>query len=48
VIDVADGSDAREAVASLAVARGWGLLEMRPVTRSLEDVFIEIIRESAA
>jgi ABC-2 type transport system ATP-binding protein len=48
LLDVADGPDAREAIAALAVARGWGLLEMRPLTRSLEDVFIEIIRESAA
>src|SRR5262245_59938993 len=48
LLEVADGSDAREAIASLVVARGWGLLEMRPLTRSLEDIFIEIIRESAA
>jgi ABC-2 type transport system ATP-binding protein len=48
MVEVTDGEDAREAIAALAVARGWGLLEMRPVTRSLEDIFIEIIRESAA
>jgi len=38
------GRDAREEIAALAVGRGWGLLEMRPITRSLEDVFIDIIR----
>jgi ABC-2 type transport system ATP-binding protein len=46
--DVAEGHDPREAIASLAVARGWGLLEMRPVTRSFEDVYMEIIRGGAA
>ncbi|HET8946125.1 MAG TPA: ATP-binding cassette domain-containing protein [Candidatus Polarisedimenticolia bacterium] len=42
------GQDAREAIAALAVGRGWGLLEMRPITRSLEDIFIDIIRGEAA
>jgi ABC-2 type transport system ATP-binding protein len=45
---MADGQDAREAIAALAVARGWGLLEMRPLTLSLEDIFIRIIRGESA
>src|SRR5262245_56866095 len=36
------GADAREEISALAVGRGWGLLEMRPITTSLEDVFIRI------
>jgi ABC-2 type transport system ATP-binding protein len=43
VIEMAEGEDAREAIAAQAVREGWGLLEMRPLTRSLEDIFIEII-----
>ena len=37
------GQDAREEIAALAVGRGWGLHEMRPVTRSLEDIYIDTI-----
>lgn len=40
--------DAREEIASLAVGRGWGLLEMRALTLSLEDIFIRIIRGEPA
>jgi hypothetical protein len=42
------GQDAREEIAALAVGRGWGLHEMRPVSRSLEDIYIEIISGKAA
>ena len=38
------GQDVREEIAALAVGRGWGLVEMRLVTRSLEEIFIDIIR----
>jgi ABC-2 type transport system ATP-binding protein len=44
MIEMMDGEDAREAIASLAVQRGWGLLEMRAVTKSLEEIFIRIVR----
>jgi ABC-2 type transport system ATP-binding protein len=43
VVEMAEGQDAREEIAAQAVKEGWGLLEMRPLTRSLEDIFIEII-----
>jgi len=43
-IGLGPGQDAREEIAALAVGRGWGLLEMRPLTRSLEEIFIDIIR----
>jgi ABC-2 type transport system ATP-binding protein len=48
VVEMEEGHDAREAIAAHAVQQGWGLLEMRPVTRSLEDIFIEIIGGEAA
>jgi ABC-2 type transport system ATP-binding protein len=44
VLEMDEGRDAREAIAALAVQRGWGLLEMRPVTVSLEEIFIRIVR----
>ncbi len=44
-----DGSrDIREEIAARAVAAGWGLLELRPITLTLEDIFIRIIRGEAA
>ena len=47
VVSQRPGQDAREAIAALAVSRGWGLLEMRPLTRSLEDIFGDIVRGEA-
>jgi len=43
VVEMAEGMDAREEIAAHAVREGWGLLELRPLRRSLEDIFIEII-----
>ncbi len=43
IVEMEEGHDAREEIAAHAVHQGWGLLEMRPLTRSLEDIFIEII-----
>jgi len=43
-VEMQEGHDGREAVAALCVERGWGLLELRPITPSLEDIFIRIIR----
>ncbi len=36
------GSDRRTDIAALVVNRGWGLLELRPVTLSLEEVFLKL------
>jgi ABC-2 type transport system ATP-binding protein len=47
-VSMRPGQDAREEIAALAVGRGWGLHEMRPVSRSLEDIYIEIISGKAA
>jgi ABC-2 type transport system ATP-binding protein len=41
-ISCALGTDCRAEISSLAVNRGWGLLELRPVGMSLEDVFLQL------
>lgn len=38
-------ADVREQVARDAVARNWGLIELRPVELSLEDVFLHLTME---
>jgi ABC-2 type transport system ATP-binding protein len=37
--------DVRRELARAIVTRGWGLLEMRPVRMSLEDVFLQVTTE---
>lgn len=39
------GRDVRRELASLVVGRGWGLLEMRPLRMSLEQIFLELIEK---
>jgi ABC-2 type transport system ATP-binding protein len=39
------GSDLREQLAATVVGEGWGLLELRSVRLSLEEIFLEIITE---
>jgi ABC-2 type transport system ATP-binding protein len=41
-------SDLRRALASAVVSQGWGLLELRGVSMSLEDVFINLITKEEA
>lgn len=36
------GTDRRADIAALAVQRGWGVLELRPVSLSLEEVFLKL------
>lgn len=48
IVEYSGDRDPREAIAARAVERGWGLLEMRTLTLSLEDIFIRIIRGEAA
>jgi ABC-2 type transport system ATP-binding protein len=36
------GADRRADIAAMAVQRGWGLLELRPVSLSLEEVFLKL------
>ena len=39
--------DVRRELAHAVVTRGWGLLELRPVRMSLEDVFLQVTTEEA-
>jgi ABC-2 type transport system ATP-binding protein len=47
-IECALGADRREEIARLAVNKGWGLLELRPVRLSLEDVFLQLTTEDSS
>lgn len=38
------GRDIRDDVARFVVGNGWGLLELKPVTMTLEDVFLRLIQ----
>ena len=42
------GRDVRRELASTIVARGWGLLELRPMRMSLEEIFLQVTTEEAA
>jgi ABC-2 type transport system ATP-binding protein len=43
IIQTKDAADIREKLARTIVQNGWGLLEMRPLTHTLEDVFLKVI-----
>jgi ABC-2 type transport system ATP-binding protein len=42
------GRDVRRELASVVVARGWGLLELRPMRMSLEEIFLQVTTEEPA
>jgi gliding motility-associated transport system ATP-binding protein len=42
------GRDVRRDMASAIVGRGWGLLELRPMRMSLEEIFLQVTTEEAA
>ena len=42
------GRDVRRELASAIVGRGWGLLELRPMRMSLEEIFLQVTTEEAA
>jgi ABC-2 type transport system ATP-binding protein len=44
-IESAKGEDVRRELARAVVARGWGLLELRPVRMSLEEIFLHVTTE---
>ena len=44
-VDSEAGRDVRRELAAAVVSRGWGLLEMRPMRMSLEDVFLSLTTE---
>jgi ABC-2 type transport system ATP-binding protein len=39
------GRDVRRELASAIVSRGWGLLELRPLRMSLEEIFLHLTTE---
>jgi ABC-2 type transport system ATP-binding protein len=47
-VDSEKGSDIRRELASAIVRGGWGLLELRPMRVSLEDVFVSLMTEDKA
>ena len=42
-IESESGRDVRRQLASTVVGSGWGLLELRPMRMSLEEIFLQII-----
>ncbi len=47
-VDSEKGADIRSAVADAIVRGGWGLLELRPMRMSLEDIFLSLTTEETA
>jgi len=47
-VDTAVGADVRAQIAEFVVGHGWGLLELRPVEMTLEDVFQQLTTEEPA
>lgn len=41
-IQTREGADIRREIANTVVSNGWGLLEMRPVRLSLEEIFLQL------
>jgi len=42
------GRDVRRDIARTVISSGWGLLELRPVRMSLEEIFLHLTTEEAA
>jgi ABC-2 type transport system ATP-binding protein len=42
------GEPVRKAIAAAVVGRGWGLIEVRPLALSLEDLFVRLVTEEKA
>jgi ABC-2 type transport system ATP-binding protein len=47
-VDSETGRDVRRDIASAVVSRGWGLLELRPLRMSLEEIFLHLTTEESA
>ncbi|HET6958493.1 MAG TPA: ABC transporter ATP-binding protein [Vicinamibacterales bacterium] len=47
-VDSESGRDVRRDLARAVIGSGWGLLEMRPMRMSLEDVFLSLTTDEAA
>ncbi|MGE5139268.1 MAG: ABC transporter ATP-binding protein [Rudaea sp.] len=44
-IETTLNTDRRADIAQMAVQRGWGVLELRPIQATLEDVFVELVTD---
>ena len=42
------GTDVRRDLARAVVQRGWGLLELRPMRMSLEEIFLQVTTDEPA
>ena len=42
------GTDVRREIARAVVTRGWGLLELRPMRMSLEEIFLQVTTDETA
>jgi ABC-2 type transport system ATP-binding protein len=42
------GTDIRRDLAKTIVTRGWGLLELRPMRMSLEEIFLQVTTDETA
>jgi ABC-2 type transport system ATP-binding protein len=47
-VESESGRDVRRELAATVVGRGWGLLELRPLRMSLEEIFLQVTTEDAA
>jgi gliding motility-associated transport system ATP-binding protein len=47
-VESQSGRDVRRELAATVVGHGWGLLELRPVRMSLEEIFLQVTTEDAA
>jgi ABC-2 type transport system ATP-binding protein len=47
-VDSRDRTDIRRELARAVVERGWGLLELRTIDMSLEDIFLQLVTEEPA
>ncbi len=47
-VDTEKGADLRRELAAAIVTRGWGLLELRSMRMSLEDIFLSVITDETS
>jgi ABC-2 type transport system ATP-binding protein len=47
-VESESGRDVRRQLAATVVGQGWGLLELRPMRMSLEEIFLQVTTEDAA
>lgn len=47
VVETEPGRELRPAIAAVAIAQQWGLLELRQITLSLEEIFLELTTQEA-